>query len=285
MVLKSSALADTGQRSLLRLSLLILSWIIPLFLLFCLQSRDILHLRMTWGPPPGLSLRIWGTKAVFGRTALWGWGVERWYHNQAIPDSSRTTGSTGKGRSHSLPTLSHRAPSSHRRGPGISVPLTSCPHKTVCQEVGGGIGMGNTCKPMAFSFQCMTKFTTKKKNNKEQQQKKPHILCSRHLQALCKSNILLFPRFIFQVAESFPCLKAFCGSCLPCLVLASQVPLRHSQRELPVAHRRSPHGLLSWLVPPTSRHCWSCHCLAFVVGITMPVQKILLRSPNLMCDG
>ena len=31
------------------------------------------------------------------------------------------------------------------------------------REVGGGIGMGNTCKPMAISFQCMTKFTTKKK--------------------------------------------------------------------------------------------------------------------------
>ena len=27
----------------------------------------------------------------------------------------------------------------------------------------GGIGMGNTCKPMAVSFQCMTKFTTNKK--------------------------------------------------------------------------------------------------------------------------
>ena len=26
-----------------------------------------------------------------------------------------------------------------------------------------GIGMGNTCKPMAVSFQCMTKFTTNKK--------------------------------------------------------------------------------------------------------------------------
>ena len=33
------------------------------------------------------------------------------------------------------------------------------------REVGGGIGMGNTCKPMAVSFQCMTKFTTKKKKN------------------------------------------------------------------------------------------------------------------------
>ena len=28
---------------------------------------------------------------------------------------------------------------------------------------GGGIGMGNTCKPMAVSFQCMTKFITNKK--------------------------------------------------------------------------------------------------------------------------
>ena len=31
------------------------------------------------------------------------------------------------------------------------------------KEVGGGIGMGNTCKPMAVSFQCMTKSTTIKK--------------------------------------------------------------------------------------------------------------------------
>ena len=30
----------------------------------------------------------------------------------------------------------------------------------------GGIGMGKTCEPKAFSFQCMTKFTTNKKNNK-----------------------------------------------------------------------------------------------------------------------
>ena len=28
------------------------------------------------------------------------------------------------------------------------------------REVGGGIGMGNTCKPMADSFQCMTKTST-----------------------------------------------------------------------------------------------------------------------------
>ena len=36
--------------------------------------------------------------------------------------------------------------------------------------MGGGIGMGNTCKSMADSFQCMTKHTTiknKKKKEKE----------------------------------------------------------------------------------------------------------------------
>ena len=29
------------------------------------------------------------------------------------------------------------------------------------------IGMGNTCKPMAVSFQCMTKFSTNKKKKKK----------------------------------------------------------------------------------------------------------------------
>ena len=36
------------------------------------------------------------------------------------------------------------------------------------REVGGGIRMGNICKPMAVSFQCMTKSTTiKKKKNRD----------------------------------------------------------------------------------------------------------------------
>ena len=34
------------------------------------------------------------------------------------------------------------------------------------REVGWGIGMGKTCEPKAFSFQCMTKFTTNKKKIK-----------------------------------------------------------------------------------------------------------------------
>ena len=44
---------------------------------------------------------------------------------------------------------------------------TWCTRKTqrdqVEREVGVGIRMGNTCKPVAVSFQCMTKSTPKKK--------------------------------------------------------------------------------------------------------------------------
>ena len=42
------------------------------------------------------------------------------------------------------------------------------------REVGGGIGMGNTCKPMADSFQCMTKPTTIKKK-KERKKKESEL--------------------------------------------------------------------------------------------------------------
>ena len=35
------------------------------------------------------------------------------------------------------------------------------------REVGGGIGMGKTGEPKAFSFQCMTKFTTNKKKKED----------------------------------------------------------------------------------------------------------------------
>ena len=37
------------------------------------------------------------------------------------------------------------------------------------REVGGGIGMENTCTPMAVSFQCMTKSTTNKKKEKKEE--------------------------------------------------------------------------------------------------------------------
>ena len=48
-----------------------------------------------------------------------------------------------------------------------------CSEKTwreqVGREVGGGIGMGKTCEPKAFSFQCMTKFTTNKKKKRKKE--------------------------------------------------------------------------------------------------------------------
>ena len=50
---------------------------------------------------------------------------------------------------------------------------TWCAGKTqrewVEREVGGGMGMGNTCKPLAVSFQCMTKSTTNKKKKKKKE--------------------------------------------------------------------------------------------------------------------
>ena len=49
---------------------------------------------------------------------------------------------------------------------------TWCTGKTqrdwVEREVGGAIGMVNTCKPMAVLFQCMTKSTTIKKKKKHE---------------------------------------------------------------------------------------------------------------------
>ena len=49
----------------------------------------------------------------------------------------------------------------------------------VGREVGGGIGMGKTCEPKAFSFQCMTKFTTnKKKKERNKKKKRPRLLLS-----------------------------------------------------------------------------------------------------------
>ena len=51
---------------------------------------------------------------------------------------------------------------------------TWCSGKTwrerVGREVGGGSGRGQTCEPKAFSFQCMTNFTTKKKKKKKKQE-------------------------------------------------------------------------------------------------------------------
>ena len=83
---------------------------------------------------------------------------------------------------------------------------TWCTGKTqgerVEREVGGVIGMGNTCKPMAVSFQCMTKFTTKKK-------KKKH--CYSKKKKKCK----------FQYYKQSSCLLEL--SCFPCSGVLPQV--------------------------------------------------------------
>ena len=69
---------------------------------------------------------------------------------------------------------------------------TWCTGKTqgeqVEREVGGGIGMGNTCKPMAVSFQCMTKFTTNEKKNIFHNTHTTSLMFRTHWPSLCFSN-------------------------------------------------------------------------------------------------
>ena len=61
--------------------------------------------------------------------------------------------------------------------------------------------MGNTCKPMAVSFQCMTKSTTNKKKLKNEKKKK------RRKSALCSVNLVfevhLSGRYILLGLNSF----------------------------------------------------------------------------------
>ena len=55
------------------------------------------------------------------------------------------------------------------------------------REVGGGIGMGNTCKPMAVSFQCMTKFTT---NKKKEIKIAPYVCISSQMISYCHFSLI-----------------------------------------------------------------------------------------------
>ena len=48
--------------------------------------------------------------------------------------------------------------------------------------MGGGIGMGKTCKLKDVSFQCMTKFTTKKKKKGKKKKYKYIHVCVKHLE-------------------------------------------------------------------------------------------------------
>ena len=65
------------------------------------------------------------------------------------------------------------------------------------REVGGGIGMGNTCKPMAVSFQCMTKSTTIKKKKKKKRQWKATLTWRKNAKFPIKGEGLgcLMPNF------------------------------------------------------------------------------------------
>ena len=81
----------------------------------------------------------------------------------------------------------------------------------VWREVGVGIGMGKTCEPKAFSFQCMTKFTTNKKKKKLKKKKEIFNLyilhrkmhsCKVRSDYIERRSILEKAHFSMQVLES-----------------------------------------------------------------------------------
>ena len=70
------------------------------------------------------------------------------------------------------------------------------------REVGGGIGMGNTCKPMAVSFQCMTKFSTKKKKKVFREDLFELLRLRSYVQArliLCEVSFEVKPTFALSI--------------------------------------------------------------------------------------
>ena len=92
------------------------------------------------------------------------------------------------------------------------------------REVGRGIGMGNTCKPMAVSFQCMTKFTT----NKKKETKKKIEIIIKIVRTTKKERIQYsVPIFIQEsVDSSLPILTLFSTSEHLYLLLSPSLPIQ-----------------------------------------------------------
>ena len=78
------------------------------------------------------------------------------------------------------------------------------------REVGGGIGMGNTCKPMAVSFQCMTKSTSIKKKKEHCSLEEKQMT---NLNSIVKSRDITLPTKVCLVkAMVFPGVLSRCES-------------------------------------------------------------------------
>ena len=78
------------------------------------------------------------------------------------------------------------------------------------REVGGGIGMGNTCKPMAVSFQCMTKSTSIKKKKEPCSLEEKQMT---NLNSIVKSRDITLPTKVCLVkAMVFPGVLNRCES-------------------------------------------------------------------------
>ena len=76
-----------------------------------------------------------------------------------------------------------------------------------------GIGMGNTCKPMTVSFQCMTKSTTnkKKKRTNGEGERERDAQTGYLLEMRASNKIFLFYSVYHKTQEKNTCVKAFTG--------------------------------------------------------------------------
>ena len=119
------------------------------------------------------------------------------------------------------------------------------------REVGGGIGMGKTCEPKAFSFQCMTKFTTKKKKKKakKKQNKKTYLHCS---------NRTGWHGFVCSDAR------------------ASLISVAELCRGFPCGHRG--HGFHPWIGKISWRRTWH-PTPVFLLGESRGERSLVLYSP------
>ena len=67
---------------------------------------------------------------------------------------------------------------------------------------GGGIRMGNTCKPMAVSFKCMTKSTTIKKERKKGKKRKERKAMT-NLDSILKSRDTTLPTKVHLSSQGY----------------------------------------------------------------------------------
>ena len=92
------------------------------------------------------------------------------------------------------------------------------------REVGGGIGMGNTCKPLAVSFQCMTKSTTNKKKKKNiHQYDTENVPPGKKYGSCTKERTFFYQKLLNRLDNISLCKSAVISLCWSHLVMKYEV--------------------------------------------------------------